>query len=455
MRNSIWEKRISTFLALFMITIGIVATSFLVKRGTNFIGKAGPSELPQNILVTNISDTSFTVSYKTSDSVLGTISFGTDKNLGSNSLDDRDQIDGNVKNYNIHSITAKNLKPKTLYFFIILSGQNTFSNNGQSFEVTTGPLLENNPPDQLPLSGKTVLSNGSPPKEGIVYLTTEKSQTFSSLIKSDGSYIIPLNSLRSSDLTSYSILSKTQPLKMFFMAQDEESNVLISSKDINPVPLVTLSKDYDFTANNTPSASSSGRIGFPSLQATENIKDPKIIIPKEDQTFTDSQPLFKGTASPGASLKIIINSQTALETEVKADNNGSWTYRPTNPLSVGEHTISIITKDKFGISKTITQAFTVYAQGSQVTESATPSATPTLTITPTLLPTITVFPTITPFPTTTLIPAPTSTPIPLNTPIPTIAPSGNSSVATFGVLGAITTSIGILLFLLTRGGVPL
>lgn len=455
MRKTIWEKRIPTLLGIFIITISIVATSLLVKNGAIFVGRAIPSGEPKNLRITNITDLSFTVSYITDASVLGSISFGKDKNLGNNSLDDQDQKTNNINAHQVHYITVRNLEPSTGYFFAVNSGQTNYLNNDVLFEVTTAPAIESKPTQQKPISGKVVLPDGTIPKEAIVYVTADNDQAISTLVKSDGSYILPLNSLRDKDLVSYAPFSENTILKILIVGAELQSSIRLLAKQINPVPTVTLSKNYDFTIGRSDvwestTASSSGSVeSFFSSFSTKpaSNKNPQIITPKKDDLFKDQQPLFQGIASPGANIKIIIQSESGLQAQVTADKNGIWTFRPSAPLPPGKHTISITTRDQFGILKTIAQSFTVFAAGNQVIESATPSATPKLILS--------VTPSSQPTPTATPAASPTPTLTPTLTPVPTLPATGNSSVITGGVVALATTIFGVLLFLLTRGSTPL
>ena len=212
------------------------------------------------------------------------------------------------------------------------------------------------------------------------------------------------------------------------------------------------------------------------------------MLPRKDQEFSDQQPQFNGLALPNQEVTVTIHSEESIETKVTSDANGVWRFRPEQPLSPGQHTITIVTRDAFGLLRSITQSFTVFAQGTQVNQSATPSATPTLSLptktpTPTIKPTNTPTPTRTPTPTPRVIgqaltPTPTKTPTPTikptNTPTPTrtptptptpttaisqisptvsIAPPGDATAITVGALGMVISAIGGLLFLLSRTGI--
>lgn len=446
------NRKIPTLFAVILLVIGVIATTILVQRTTNLFSHAAPPETPEDIRITNISDTSFTLTYKTEARVIGTMNI-TNGDSGQ-ILDDRDQQSGIPQAYVLHSITAKNLKPDTSYSFSILSGQTTFTNGTSPFSTKTGPTLSQNPTDQIPLSGRVVNPDGTRPAEALIYVTTEKGQVLSTLLKQAGIYIIPLNLLRKSDLSDLLSLSQDSKLQVLVKSADNSSQVLVMPNDINPVPAITLSQDYDFTVSTTPIASTEATAAkFPSFPSDTSIQaTPQILTPKAQESFSDTQPVFNGTALPNGAVTITIHS-TAQTTQVTADASGKWNYRPTQPLDPGQHTITITTADKFGILHTIEQTFTVYAAGSQVNQSATPSgklATPTPTtavqktgVTPTATPTPTI--------TSTQTKGGLSQTSPTITPRPTLPPTGSNSIMVTALTGIATTIVGIVLFIATRG----
>ncbi|MCL5970323.1 MAG: Ig-like domain-containing protein [Patescibacteria group bacterium] len=452
--NSIWGKRIPTLFGFLVISLGLVLTSFLVKNGTIFTSRATPTNTPENIRITNIDDTSFTVSFTTQENTIGTVSYGEAKSMGNIAVDDRDQKIENLRPNKFHYITIKDLKPEKKYFFSITSGADNFLNNGSPFETTTGASLSTLPKEKNPLLGKVLLTDGNPPLEGIVFVKTADSQTISTLVKKDGSYIVPLNSMRNKNLNEYFSFSDKDVLEMIVLGDSLTSSAKLLS-DSSIVPTITLSSNYDFTLNESPIGTSSGVFGFPFL-STESIagKEPKIVVPKEEEKFQDQQPLFKGVALPNEEVEVVIHSDDKIVQKLKADSFGNWNYRPDTPLSPGQHTITVTTKDKFGILKTLTQSFMVYAQGSTVSDSATPSATPIFATTPTPSPF-----NVSPTTIITFTPTPTLSPTPIAT--FTITPSvvksnptkepGSSSFLFVTISGASMFSASIFLFLISRG----
>ena len=476
MKKTIWDKRIPTLLGVLLIVIGVGVTSFLVNKGVIYIGRASPSTNPQNVRITNVTDNSFTVSYNTDAQAIGSLNFGKDSNLGQTALDDTDQQTGALANHKIHSITVRSLSASTKYFFSITSGQEKYLNNGAPFEITTAVSITSPPSDQKPIIGKVILPDGNSPSEAIIYITSDNSQVISSLIKPDGTYLIPLNSLRNQDLSAYLNFSTVSTLKMLVFGDGLSSNVSLSINQINPVPTITLSKNYDFATGSEETASSSAQenqtpvFPTPKPNSSASVKVPEIITPKANQEFSDQQPLLKGTAQPNETVTIVIHSDSPIQAQVTTDASGNWSFRPNTPLSPGTHTITITTKDASGILRTITQNFTVFAAGSQVNPVANPptatptssplasptpsaSATPTPTPTPTLTPAPSASATATPIPTLSPTPLPTLSPTPLPS-SPPLAPKGQSpgpdgKLVGLGLLGGMLTIIGaVLLFAL-------
>lgn len=460
MKQNFWNIRIPTLLGLFVLFLGVSLTTFLVNKQTILQTNASSLEQPQNVRITNVTDTSFFVTYSTVDKVSGTLNYGKSNSLGQSIFDERSQ--GKLSNYHVHSFAVNNLTPLTKYYFTIISGQNTYYNNNKPFEVTTGPLINNPTKNSDVIKGKIILPNNAPPSEAIIYITSDGSQVFSTLAKSDGTYSMPLNQIRTADFSSYYDLNQDSIIKMLIYGDLLTSSVTFSKTQINSVPSITLSKNYNLLTQNSSNLNPSlDSQGFPSLVSSTSGTPQKIQIltPKKDQGLTDSQPLFKGTAKPGENVQIVIHSSQAIQTQVTTDKNGNWSYTPQEPLTPGTHTITITTKDISGILKTITQSFVVYASGTQIQNangSPTPTPTPTLiakTTSPTPTPVIILTPTpdivitSTPFPTPTeiLVQAPVSTTSGILLP-----PTGNPSIIVFGAFGIAVSLIGGFFFLLSH-----
>lgn len=429
MKNQLFNKRIPTILGVGLVLLGVVLATVTVRMQTSLKSNASNSQEPKNVKITNLSDNSFTVTYQTDAVTTSSVSYGSSKQLGNTQPED-------INPKNIHSITVEKLNPSTKYYLVVTSDQNTFLNNGVPFEISTGHSISSPSAIQTVIKGKVILPDGNAPNEALVYLSVDNSQLLSATVAKDGEFNFSLKELRTDDLTSYFEFNENTVLKLEALNNSLKSTVLFSLNQTSSIPTITLSNDYDFIDDYVPVASNSAQSGFPSTTISSKNLKPQILIPKKDQSFTDQKPQFRGTSLPNETVEIIIHSDENVQTQVKADNNGNWTYRPPFNLSPGAHTITIKTRNSSGILTTLMQSFIVFAAGSQVSESATPSATPIPTPTPTAI----LILTPTPFPTISLVPIESKGGLP---------PTGNSS-ALLIIGGIVSTITGIALFLLTR-----
>lgn len=446
MIRNIWDKRIPTLLGLFVIVLTIGATSYLVGKPTFFQGNASPTSNPQDIRITNISDTSATVSYITAGPVLGTLNFGKDANFGQTITDDKDK--NQIKEHKIHGFTINNLDPSTKYFFKITSGQDSFLNNGLPYELTTGPNISTAGNVGF-IVGKVVTPDGNNPNEGIVYATSDGVSPLSTNIKNDGTYTISLETLRNQDLSSFVNLKSSSTIKLLVISDSGSSSIQIQAKGINNVPVIVLSQNYDFVEESpspTPTSSPTSE-NFPKIAQGSAGNNPKILTPADNQQFSNQKPIFTGTGIPNDNVKIIIQSDQVIQTAVTVDASGNWSFQPVTPLSSGQHTITIVAKDALGILRTISKTFTVNTAEAALASTPTPSPTPSLAPTPTTTPTATpigqVSPSATPSPTPIVVATPTPNP---SVQLPA---TGSNDVPT-GILGISAAVAGGIFLLISK-----
>ena len=269
MRNPLLNKRIPTILAIGLVLLGIVLTTIVVRVQTSFKSNASNSEEPQNVKITNLSDDSFRITYQTDAATTGSINYGNSKQLGNTRLEDRSQ--------NVHSITVEKLDPLTKYYLVIVSGQNTFLNNGVPFEISTGPNISSPSAMQTIIKGKLILPDGNAPNEVLVYLSSDNSQALSTTIEKNGEFNFSLKELRTNDLSSYFEFNEDTIFELLAMNNSLKSTVSFSLNETGLLPTITLSNDYNFTKDYVPNASSSAQSGFPStIVKSENLK-PQIL----------------------------------------------------------------------------------------------------------------------------------------------------------------------------------
>ncbi len=460
-RNNILNKRLPRGLGLIVLFFSLAAIFWLSRNAVLLGTKAAVGNIPKDLQISNISSTAYTVSYITDESVPGSVTYGQDANLGKVAFDVRDS--GSPVPHRVHYVTIPKLKSSTKYFFSIVSGDKVFPDSSVPYEIITAASTEAGNSTETIINGQVSLDDGSMPTEAIAYVSSDNSQTLSTLLKPDGSYNLPLKDMLKKDLSSALEMPADTVLRIQIVNPALKSRVSVLASQTSPVPPVILSKDYDFSVSInalTSSASESAQItSFPTPEVLTSSSGPQILTPKTSQEFKDQQPLFEGKAIPGNDVEITIQSEQEITTTVQADSSGNWKFRPDTKLAPGLHTLTIKSLDASGIIKTLTQSFTVYAEGSQFVE---PSISPTLPPSPTTpqstpVPTVTVIPTTPP----TEVPTPiiiittpiVSTPSATTSPEPQITtppiPQGGSSALLFGFIGIGTIiGIGSLLFFL-------
>ena len=135
------EKKIPTLLALFLLMVGIGTTIYLDQNQQTLFTKAKEGESAKEVHFTNISDTSFTVSWLTYSPAVGSVVVS-GNNTKLTLLDDLDS-DNIGRARNTHYITVKNLKADTLYTVQILTGnKNCRSNACASFTKKTSIKID-------------------------------------------------------------------------------------------------------------------------------------------------------------------------------------------------------------------------------------------------------------------------------------------------------------------------
>lgn len=426
MREKFSEKKIPTLIGLLIITIGIFGTSFLVRNLGPLSSRATPSEIPQDVKITNISDNSLTISWTTQDTVAGSVLFWNEEKNQKVAVDERDKS-GNAGFYKTHFVNLSSLKKATTYFFTLNSGKSSYNENGSPYKTTTNSSSSQ---AKIALQGMVLNSDSSPGKDVLIYSRLSDVFSSSTLASSKGEWAL---STEAKDQSSLNLL----------LTDGQISSTVKINFPTAVIPPITLGQNYDFTTSGdlespkpaSPSPTKTSK--FEAISPSKTTTAPQILNPKEGDKFIDAQPRFSGTAPKGAAVKIVIQSPVAIETTIKTDQNGNWSYRPQTPLTPGEHTITITAPDSSGIMRSITQTFQVFASGTQVAPPATPSATPTIKISPT--------PTTTPSVSPTKIITPTQIPIPTKAPQPIPVTASPLPSLVLGAFGVVTFILGLVL----------
>ncbi len=230
--------KIPTLLGLSIIIIGLVAGLSLVFKNQTFLTKAGPNITPSNITTSNIENSTVTISWQTDTETIGFVTFGKNSPTEQTATDDRDS--STPQKYKTHHVTLKNLNPQTTYLFIIGGGKKNYS-------FSTAPST-NSTNNLKPIIG-TISDNGKPLNSGIVYLTTQDAIVQSTIIKNLGNFIIPINNVRTLDLSSVAKFLPETVFKLIILGENEKSTTVIFklSDTENQLGPLILGQNLDLT----------------------------------------------------------------------------------------------------------------------------------------------------------------------------------------------------------------
>lgn len=438
-------KRIPTILAFVLLVLGIGVSVFLVSQGTFVVTQAAPDYRPHDVTVSNITDSSFVVSYWTQDPTTSAVTLQN----GSAFLPE------NKGDTTTHVVEVDSLEPGTSYPFSIVSNSETYQD--ASYVGVTGAVLSITPPPVPSMSGKVLMPNGGGAEGAIVYLTVEDSQIMSTVVGSDGEYMFVFpQGIRTRDLRGFYVLEDGDFLHLVSRMGDLSSEVNAPYGDI--LPPITLS--YDFEFESTESAQIS-QLNSELFTTNPIVYSGGLVVlsPVEGDLLVDARPTILGTGVAGTRVAIQIDPGKVMG-NAEVDSGGQWSYRPDASLSSGEKTLTAQGVGANGVSQSKIVNFQIFPSGSQVSETATPSATPTLSLTPTApsvpTPTATQVPTVTPpvggvspSPEVTVTAAPTMTPTPTFAPTPTITPFLKVTPTPPGSIGGVILTFASLAFIVT------
>jgi hypothetical protein len=129
-------NKILTISFLALVTSSIPYGTKLVTETTSLQTKATATEIPQNITVTQVVASGFTVSWQTTDPTFGTVRV---RQQAEKTGEQKVFTDPSEAASTTHTINVKNLLPATTYYFEILSQSVWYNHNGLPLEVKTTP----------------------------------------------------------------------------------------------------------------------------------------------------------------------------------------------------------------------------------------------------------------------------------------------------------------------------
>jgi hypothetical protein len=350
--------------------------------------------------ITNLSDTSFSVSWMTDSAATGTLLVSTTGKSNRIYYDERD-TNGKLGSYTTHMVTIRDATANTPYSFKILSDGKQFTKDGDPFELKTAPLLPPNPNGLEPAYGTIYTANGIAAEGAIVYLTVEGGQELSALTKPTGLWLIPLTQVRTADFRSFIPVLERMDETIIVSHASGAITATTDSLNDSPVPEMTLGQTYDFRklnakkstetplAMNTPppviTQTAQAAIGGTVLGTTSGPFRLTLSTPADKAALPTNLPLFSGTGVPDKFIALTIGITNPVSGSTKVNPDGTWSFTPPKTLSPGKQSVTITSVDQNGKTVAITHGFEILKSGTQVLGDATPSGTLALTPTPTRL----------------------------------------------------------------------
>ncbi len=394
---SMLDKRIPTLVGLGILVVGLVVGIVLLGTGTSvFAPRATPETTPKQIRVTNVSDSSFTVSFATDEATPGFLKYGLEaQKTNTQAPDDRDKLTGSVESYTMHHITVTGLEAGTEYFYLLGTGGNTtFDNNGAPFSIKTTPR-GGTPAAAKTAYGSVTTETGSPADGAIVYIKMEGVGELSTLVKSSGSWAIPLSNARATGTGAYAqvadeqsmtvevrgvtpqqqvtyetLVSASRPVAALQFGKNTQSATLESSRSTDTDSETTavrrgaindlLGDDADLRDKETSESATLPVISEAAMATATASLD---LTDTEHQLISTTQPVITGVVPPNVTIDIEVHSETQITQQLISNPDGTFTLDIEalgKELEPGEHTVTYSYIDPASGQKvTKTQTFTV------------------------------------------------------------------------------------------------
>jgi len=371
-----------TFVGLLLFAFVFGGFIVLFERVVRLPSRASADTTPKHAEVSNVSDTSFTVTWITDKPATGALIVTDHTRKPVVVYDERDTA-GKLGKYVTHSVVYRSGTPQKEYAIQILTNGTAVSAPAVA-HVRTGPTLTGSAGGLEPAYGRVMNAHDEPATGALVYLTLPESQKLSTLVTASGSWLIPLNLIRSQDLTQLLPTAQRVTEELLVRSGTEETSAVTDTLNDSPVPDMMLGKTYDFRRQQALNTVVDAKSVLGDTAQTPPVSGTVAITqPLDGAALATRVPLFQGTGVAGNPVSITIGIHHPIGGSTSVGADGIWRYTPKEPLSVGKQSVTISSRDGSGKPVAITHMFEILKSGTQVLGAATPSATLTPTLTPT------------------------------------------------------------------------
>jgi hypothetical protein len=271
-----------------ILLIGIPLTLFAGYKGFQLITKAGVEATPKDVIISNVTTNSMTISWVTEKSTDGYVIPILNGTSQSPVKDKR----GSGNRYT-HYVELKGLEPDTKYDFQIVSDGTKYSDDqGEDYQFTTA-VLSSDTPVPNPIHGTVT---GFSSDDVLIYalLTNKTSFPVSTIVPSGGNWIVDLSTFRSitddslirvTDDTQLTLIARTSTTKGVSI-EGSYSTIFDSNGKLNPTYTFEIGEQTDLMTY-FPTES---KLIAKEIEVTPPIVTPDIVIDDtEEETEYDSE----------------------------------------------------------------------------------------------------------------------------------------------------------------------
>lgn len=236
-------KRIPTLVGLVILVIALILGTVFFQQGLGvFAPRATPETTPKQVRITNVSESSFTISFMTEAEVAGFVKYGTEENgLKKTAVDDRDALTSTIGKFKLHHITLRSLEPNTTYYYVLGTGDGAlFDNNGIPFKLVTA-RRSGSPSAAKTVHGSVTTESGAPAEGAIVFVTIDGAGEMSSLVKNAGGWAVPLSNARTPDGSAYAKISDDTTIQILVQGPTtgQTARGMTTVAEAQPVPTLS------------------------------------------------------------------------------------------------------------------------------------------------------------------------------------------------------------------------
>lgn len=267
-----------------VLLLGIPATLFAVYQGFNLLSQAALDPTPKEVVISNVTTLSFSVSWVTEKAVAGDVI----PVLNGQEFAPVSDKEGSSKKVT-HYVEIGDLKPDTLYSLILRSdGQKYTSGSTGEYKFKTPPVGSDGQVAN-PLYGTVSGGNAS---DSIVYLGFKSNTVYpvSAATPSNGGWIIDLSSLRS--VADGSLVKATSDTQVVLIARSSSSEGAVIEGTLGSL------FDNNGKLNQSYTLSLGSLSNFPSYLPTQSfLGSSQPIVEKEIVEETVTKPTPKPTVT--------------------------------------------------------------------------------------------------------------------------------------------------------------